>query len=937
MNNEYADLSNKALKYYEEEDNKEGINSVLAYASLPERISYLQRKGDMQDDLIALYKKHKMRRELGRLYKEKHDFIEAAKVAETLEDKLLLLVQAFKEFAVQPTEEVREKLYRMFTEIIDKIDNVPSSIKSEAYYCYTRLTKNTRYMTNTIRLFNILNDILGQLVCFKSLIQLDVVNQNGCFRSMFQSYRKLEELIKSTFSLIDDLTKEHVEKDWINLCLEKLGYRRVDKNEYRIEDHSSYKFYLSLAKIDYSRSMVHKISKTQAKTMAVKVFMSLLRDLIRSFREVVAQQVVLSTVCQVSNNKCSDRTCKKLHQCPTLDTFSNGIKALFSSLFISGLCMDAKQNLSTLHPESTQWIDLSSTDLYQIHTLLQAHKPFLHIIKSEGLSSLFSVHYKSKKTLFDIMRFEWKEKVKKKSIEMDSYNGLSFISYLLDKSKPVIDELRASKKEKYYTFNLFNMFNDSLESLYFDCHVRKFITTTITLLNNCSTLVSADTFCDLLEIPILLLLSCISATASPRRRYPFVIPYSYMQQRDLWDSLYSRRFKFKQVVARLVRSQHNWNTFASFTEDICKIFINPKVFQTLVKLFMKQDSHKTNLEIPISRMLCLYLVVLSNLQQGLMDVGKPLEIVTLFREPLQVKSQSFLTSIFLRIGQLKNCEESKKILSDLLKPRNDYLQQYDWDSSKQRLVMPGGISPASTTEQPFVKILKRGEDFIPKEKQVKEEIIDEEDDDYYRKGVGEEEQEVEDQVSLQRREMREKEAKERAIANKVKEKWNLLVRRKRNRRTEVLNNCTKIYCGIRIKNWWKKYRTNSSFLDSSLSDQEPEEYDERYFKNGECSLCRMRDAQNKHHIESKLHLGNVDLFEKHEALVELFDRTNEKYVSLDYQDNDIDNLGSQYNTQYKILELGKKMAFPYSEQLRLIVDRFREKCNILGKLNFYKI
>jgi len=46
---EYSDLSNKALKYYEEEKDKDAINSVLEYASLPEQISYLKRKDDMQN------------------------------------------------------------------------------------------------------------------------------------------------------------------------------------------------------------------------------------------------------------------------------------------------------------------------------------------------------------------------------------------------------------------------------------------------------------------------------------------------------------------------------------------------------------------------------------------------------------------------------------------------------------------------------------------------------------------------------------------------------------------------------------------------------------------------------------------------------------------------------------------------------------------------
>jgi len=527
------------------------------------------------------------------------------------------------------------------------------------------------------------------------------------------------------------------------------------------------------------------------------------------------------------------------------------------------------------------------------------------------------------------MRREWKEKVLVKKIEMDSYNGMSFISYLLNKSKPVIDELRASKVERYYPFNLFNMFNDSLESLYFGHYVRRFFTTATTLLSKCSTLVSADTICDLLEVPVLLLFSCISATASPKRRYPFVVPYSYIQQRDLWDSLYSREFASNKVIARLDRSQHNWKTFASFTEDICNILINPKygVFQKLIKLF-----NKSHLAIPISRMLCLYLVILSNLQQGLKDVGKPLEIVKLFREPLKVKSQSFLSKIFLRIGELKNCEDSKKILVELLKSRNDYLQQYDWDSSKQRLVIPGGISPVSTTEQPYKKILKRGEDFASKEtEEIKEEIVDEEDAEYYRKGQGEDEQEVEDQASLYHRELRQKDARERALAYKVKEKWDLLVQQKRSRRVEVVENCKKILFGLRIKYWlMRRYRSNG--LDSSLSDQEPEEYDERHFNViGQCCLCQIPDAQNRMHLKSELHISNVELFEKHTATVEEYDQTRETYISLDFQDNEIDMLITRYNTEIRFLEWNVRMPFPYSEKLQIIVDRFTEKCNILGK------
>jgi len=938
---EYSDLSNKALKYYEEEKDKDAINSVLEYASLPEQISYLKRKDDMQNDLIALYKKHNMTRELARLYKEKHEFIEAAKVAGTIEDKTALLIQAFKEFTLQPIEAVGKELSEMFSEIINKMDNnIIDSIKSEAYYCYTRLTINTKYMTNAIRLLYLHNDHLGQLICFKLLLRLDLVNRNGCFRNMVESYKKLEVLIRSVFSLVDDLTKENVEKDWINTSLEKLGYRRVDRKEYRIEDHSSYKFYLNLAKLDHSKSMIqanHKISKPQAKTMAVKVFLSLLQDLIKSFRELVAQQVVSSTVCQVSG-KCSDNTCKKLHQCPTLDSFSNGINSLFSSIAISGFCIDAMQSLSTLYAESTKWLELSSTDLYHLHTLLHTHKPFLHIIKSEALLSLFNIHYKSKKVLIDIMRREWEEKVFKRKIDMDSYNGMSFISYLLDKSRPVINELRASKMKKYYPFDLFNMFNNRLESLYFYFHVRKFFTTTIKLLNRCSTLVSVDTFCDMLEVPVLLLFSCISATSSLRRRYPFVIPYSYTQQRDLWDSMYSQGSGFSKAIARLERTQHCWKTFASYVEEICKIFVNANgVFQKLEELFMKQDANKVHLTIPISRLLCLYLVLLANLQQGLDDFGKPLMIVKLFREPLQVKSQSFLTKIFRQIGQLNDWNDAKKVLAELLKSRKDFLQQYDWNISKQRLVIISGAVSPIATDQHFKKILKRGEDFTPKERkeveeeEIKKEIVDEEDDEYYRKGRDEEEQEIEDQASLHQRELRQQDDRERALANKVKEKWYLLVHRKRVRRVEVVENCKKMLFGLRIKYWlMRRYRSNG--LDSSLSDQEPEEYDERHFNViGQCCLCQIPDAQNRMHLKSELHISNVELFEKHTATVEEYDQTRETYISLDFQDNEIDMLITRYNTEIRFLEWNVRMPFPYSEKLQIIVDRFTEKCNILGK------
>ena len=936
-----TDLREAALKHYEQNEDLSNIRQVLSYAPLKYQVAYLRSKKEMGEDLVQFYQSHQMTDELRKLYKEKSQFVEAARIAESIEEQIPLLIQAYKEYHLRQDKVVRGELLGLFTSAVKNLNVVSSmEIEAETLYYFSILSNNSDHLYKALHLFDIMEDNVGSLLAFKVLIKMDSANRNDAFKKIPGVNKKFLEVLKALFKIIDDMSNGKSDNHSISGVLQKLGYGKNNR-DWMIADHSSLKYFHKIAGLPPSIS-IHRVSKNQAIKIASKILLSILKDVIaKDFHSLIYQQIDMNLVCQLTS-KCENSTCRKLHQPPTVDNLQNGLDALFAILAVDGICNKAFSNLPGELANTSLWMKLSSTHMQRLYKFLQAYKPFYHITQDKVARIMSSIPQESKKPLDQIMWKEWQDNVNQSKADINLYVGLSYISYLISPESPLVDELRLIKSPSRNMFEMFHLYNDSLVLLYFKSNVKSFFYKTLQILRKRN--INCETFCDIFEVPIFMLFACVSVTSSPNHPFSFCVPHSYIQQHKECEALYKGEGATK-AIGRLPVSKIQWDKIVSFVGQVCGVLTNPEgIFKNLCTMINTQDSKpkSSHLSLEISRVLCLYLVVMSNLKGSLDVYGK--DFFKLFsNNPLNLKKVTFLSVTFHDIGKVRNHEQAKELLMKLLKTLNDSIRICKWSREKQRLIIPGVISNEQATSA--VRILKRREEegeFTKEEDESKNDAVDDGEDEYNRaqdEDVEEDEDFSNPGISMQLEE-RNQQAKERGIIRRVYQQWKGFVVKKRATRAAALQKLKRYYAGLKIHYWFSKFYSRKKILKFSqnkvsLDDDGEDMFSEEIFRNQICKLCVVPNAKNKDHVVSKQHQDNLLIYHRHKNInKDVFDKIKDDYIMLDATDQKMEELIFAYNTEYRKLELVKRMPFPYSDLLQETFDNFVRRERDLGKFFF---
>ena len=929
-----VDLTTAALRHYEQGKDLPSIRQVLSYTSFTDQITYLRSNEEMADDLVEFYKTHNLTNELRKLYKEKSQYVEAARIAERIEDRISLLISAYKENYLNKDQTVRTELLGLFESVLKNLHGYTyMETEAEVLYYYSMLINKPDNLYRALESFNTINDKLGSLLVFKALIKMDSVNKNDAFRKISDVNKKFMEVLKSLFEMIDVMNNDKMDNYWVDGLLQKLGYGRNNR-DWVVADNSSLKYFHKIAGLPPSIS-IHRVSKSQAMKVASKILLFILKDVIvKDYHSLVYQQIDMNVVCHMTN-QCQDTTCRKLHQPPTHSNLQHGLDALFTVLAIDGLCSKTFQRLPEDLSRTSLWMELSPTHLHRLYNFLQAYKSFYHITKDQVAGIMLNIPLESKKALQKIMQKEWQENVSKSKVDINLYVGLSYISYLVNPKDPLIDELRQVRNLNQYQFEIFNMYHESLVFLYFKYNVKSFFYNTLQILRKRN--IDCDTFCDILEVPILMMFAGVSATSSPKHPFNFSVPFSYIQKQQEWETLYNRRNDnaFTKAIEQLPVSKLQWDKTASFVKQACEVLANPDgMFKNLTTMIKEQDAKTKSVHHPlkISRLLCLYLSVLSNLKMGLDEYGRPIR--DLFKDNLNVRKNTPFTTIFRSIGKVRNNDQAKELLIKLLKTREDSIRNCEWSKTNRRLVIPSLIS--NEPPKPTVRILQRGQDIEDKfqaaknEGKAKNEDVDDddEDDDDYNRTEDEELEEDEDLTNLDisiELELRDQQAKEKSIARRVYKQWIDFVGRKKAFRESALEKMKKYYAGLKIYHWFYKAYTRRRDACSYDDNNDQDIFSDEIFFNEICKVCKMSNAKTKEHVNSKQHQDKLKINK------EEFDKMKDEYILLDVEDLEMEGLSMKFSTEYKVLQLAHHMKFPFSVLLQKAFDDFARKLKYLSK------
>ena len=319
-------------------------------------------------------------------------------------------------------------------------------------------------------------------------------------------------------------------------------------------------------------------------------------------------------------------------------------------------------------------------------------------------------------------------KKRKSRVGINRYIGLSLLSYLFDRCQPVCDELLEAASCTYpnlkHHYSILSSFDKYLFSLYYCNHINNACSnieylTSKALSKDIPVKPTLLTLCELLEIPIMVLLISFSKLMS----FPVYFPNALICYKKFCEMLYSREEQFGIDIAVHKMQNTDKEKLSSAIQSLLKLLVgenlskhNPIFMMSeVLASFIYQKNEQTALnQTHCERLLILYLVILINLPQGLPG-GK--QIIRAFR-PHTIKGDGKLIRVFNAVQNLTNRDEAKELLSGLLKMKNGYLVQFNQRAKQHNIKArnnpdtPVKIMNRKATVEMHTKSLKQTEEMI---------------------------------------------------------------------------------------------------------------------------------------------------------------------------------------------------------------------------------
>jgi len=578
-------------------------------------------------------------------------------------------------------------------------------------------------------LFNSVNSCDGMLVLKLMCACAWVMKSPGCVH-------EVDLLSGNTFNSLIDLLKKGIhavsDSNEIKNHLTSIGLKQY-YSKCKVHDETLFQFCTDFCKVKFNADAMLKGAEISS-SRAIRIYLHLMKEIITRMYIELKRTLEHEIIRLYTTEKCHFKDCKISHDPPSPDVFKFG-RITASRLFeIQALCSTAYKGVeksligAALVSEKidayTEWLTKFADDnlIGMVSSFVTAWIPFLHVLDPSELTEAFS----TPKTVSNQITNALRKKVNLVNGigGLDELLEISMLSYLSDKQEPVMEELsyEASGNHKWLTHSIKSL-SEFLEKLYVGHKItlaRREIQVLASMYLMENTFSSLLTLCELVEIPILVLLGASSKIAD-KSCYITNTQLGYMA---FCDRLYNDRnnlekairsfpdhFDTKRELDPLVKILVGYNR-----KNISPIFLlSENLSKTLYN--KKNAAENAQKQAHCERLLAVYLILIVNFSNLYAR-----EIVKGFQSnTIKYAVQTPMIIIFNEIASLQEVNAARRLLERLLMPKGASLKQVNfrrpWDHRGNISFMQKKATSSAPTTQ--WKIMQKNKTTVMPPNEVK--------------------------------------------------------------------------------------------------------------------------------------------------------------------------------------------------------------------------
>ncbi|XP_057314279.1 uncharacterized protein LOC130655524 isoform X2 [Hydractinia symbiolongicarpus] len=689
-----------------DEDKYTLLSQVLSHGQFEEQRRFLQDKDDCEQLLLNLFKTHD-RSDLSVQYlKERHRFIEAADVTN---DALLktecLLIAARNVLRTDKIEEkslIAKKLESAYSDLVGH----KSVLRADSLYYRMCLLDNLKHVTDAVRLYDNAENVVGKLLCFDlwqkkkpdCIMEYQPALKSSCLKAMVNH---VAVVLRSISHLLDEKIEDEKFHEYYNY----FGFDASDNTISSMTqcDLSSVTYFsrYSDQKDIKKFSVLNKISTVDIRKFIAKVLFNLLKMFVIDLRNLIKSKLFSVIMCSLS---CAQKNCGKSHVVPDLQIFLKGKQLVINFLNLQYMLLHQKKVFQAHFSDLIlRWLDIESDmDISNcVFDYITGFIEYLHIphLTSSLIHEFFKYSQNASHQLALYIRRAWKVREEKGIIDVNFYYKIHFLSFMIDKSNPVVDELmfhatdeksRAVKKK--YFFNVLKPLSAAISHFYRQHNVINalksyFLMVTVPIRETSLTNPTLNIFCSILEVPLIVIFTSLAALKGKS----VIFPESLMQKNTFFDQLYSKSDQsgfevavrklrtdkvfrlsefFKKFYSLLIDTNSNFNAFFALKNELQTS--NQSLARDVANEFVQCSE----------RLLVIYLTVLSNIESLTSESGKV--VIQLFQSN-KIIQHNPLCETFNEIGRLNNSKEAQTLLQRVLETKKDRIKTLTWSPKHSRL------------------------------------------------------------------------------------------------------------------------------------------------------------------------------------------------------------------------------------------------------------
>ena len=598
---EKREVLREACNFYYQFNSEENLNFVLKNMSLEEKLSFWQdelkerRKTEasssdcekIEQNILKAYADHNRYDKIVRHYSEKKYYQKAAEISaeSNLDDeKKAFHLLRFARYLVVEKISV-EKPSWLVTEL-DKIrtryetKKIVSEASVNVAFMIKILKNDLKDCGQIVNWYSKVHSLVGQLIAFVLWLESNPTSLFG-YGSFYRGYYHRQTMVK----VVDVVTDVQFTGSRLfhrsKVCHKRkkvfadFGFRTksADSMYCEIFDVTCMPFIFNILKLNCDEKYRDESLLITTENLMTHLGQSLLSALHDTVLPTLIKIMLSKTnnfqVCFSTPESCSNRVCVKSHEFP-FHKIDKKKKLLECILKLRSNKFAINQKLKKqIIPILEHKEDLRSTDLVNlVYSLLGNAMPYckigyrwyVHFMDELKRQSLIGQITHGIRTSWNKMQY---------NPDFNEYYKLNFLSHLLNKTNPEIDNLRKNMS------NQFQPLNDFCDFIGFFYHMSN-MQVAAKCLDSCIDAVvkgselkklNLSTLCNLLEIPLMTLLVPITCFPKNEPNHCF-FPTYYFLIKDVFDHIYSvPHLGFTNVLRRI------WNQWNQHRCEFVTIFL----------------------------------------------------------------------------------------------------------------------------------------------------------------------------------------------------------------------------------------------------------------------------------------------------------------------------------------------------------------------------